>query len=124
MKKLLLLGFLFSFSTQAKIYDALMCYTTFDTVVLFGILKPKGTLRINYHALENNPTTIDLKVSRYQRSDRSIFITGEYQGKEVINVRSQGGFGKADIDLRPFAGTENTEFHNEDILCYFGKFED
>lgn len=130
MKALVLITFLLtlSFSAQAKeksrIYDAFMCYTTFDTVVLFGVLKPKGTLRINYHALEQNPTTIDLKVSRYQRSDSSIFVTGEYQGQEVINVRSQGGFGKADIDLRAFPGTENTEFSNEDVICYFGKFED
>lgn len=124
MKKLIILAFLFSVSTQAKILDAFMCYTTVDTVVMFGLLKPKGTLRINYHRLDQNPTTIDLKVSRYDRSDRSIIAYGEHNGQRVISINSKGGFGKADINLKPFAGSEDVEFSQEDVLCYFGKFED
>ena len=124
MKKILLVTLLFSFSLQAKIYDAFMCYTNFDTVVLFGVLKKQGTLRINYYRLDNNPTEISLKVQRYERSDKSIIATGEYQGKEVIRINSANGFGKADIDLTSFLGTEDVSFENEDITCYFGKFED
>lgn len=124
MKKLLLLAFIFSFSAQAKIHDAFMCYTGFDTVVLFGILKPQGTLRINYHRLENNPTTIDLKMTRYQRSDRSIIAAGEYNGKEIITINSQNGFGTANINLEPFPGTEDVSFTDADVLCFFGKFEE
>ncbi len=124
MKKLILLLSLISFGTKAKIYDAFMCYTMVDTVVLFGILKPQGTLRINYQRLEENPTTIDLKISRYQRSDNSIQAIGVHNGKQVISVNSKGGVGKADINLMSFAGTEDVEFKNEDVLCYFGKFEE
>lgn len=127
--KILSVFFLFSFlSVQSfaagKVYDAFMCYTMGDTVVLFGLLKPQGTMRINYHRLDQNPTTIDLKVSRYQRSDSSIEAKGVYNGKEVISLSSKGGFGKADINLTSFSGTEDVEFLNEDVLCYFGKFED
>ncbi len=124
MKKLILSLLILSLSTQAKIYDAFMCYTTFDTVVLFGILKPKGTLRINYHALDQNPTTIDLKINRYQRSDKIIEASGIYRGKEIIQIRSNYGVGSADIDLSSFPGTSDTLINDEDVLCYFGKFEE
>lgn len=124
MKYLLLLSFVFSLSTQAKIHDAFMCYTHIDTVVLFGILKNPGTLRINYFRLEQNPQTIDLKISRYERSDNSISATGVYNGVELVKIKSQNGLGTADINLMPFAGTEDVSFKGEDVLCYFGKFEE
>lgn len=124
MKYIVLFTLLFSASVQAKIYDAFMCYTQVNTVVLFGILKEKGTLRINHYRLDQNPTTIDLKMTRYDRSDSSIIATGEYQGKKLIQINSKGGFGKADIDLTPFPGAEDVSFVDEDILCYFGRFED
>lgn len=124
MKKLVLLLFLFSFTVQAKIYDSFMCYTMVDTVVLFGVLKPQGTMRINYQRLEENPTTIDLKVMDYDRSDYSLNAVGLHNGKQVISIKSQGGVGKADINLMSFRGTEDVEFNDENVLCYFGKFED
>ena len=124
MKSLILLALLFSSSIQAKIYDAFMCYTTFDTVVLFGVLKPQGTLRINYWKLDKNPETIDLKIDRYQRSDKSIVAQGSFQNQTIISIDSKNGVGKADIDLSPFKGTEDVSFEDEDILCYFGRFED
>ena len=127
MKKLTFLGLLallFSFSSQAKIYDSFMCYTMVDTVVLFGVLKPQGTLRINYQRLEENPTTIDLKVLNYDRTDYSLNAIGIHNGNHVISIKSQGGVGLADIDLMSFRGTEDVEFNNERVLCYFGKFED
>jgi|GEM_PF-3229417 len=124
MKYLLLLILTFSFSIQAKIHDAFMCYTQVDTVVLFGLLKNPGTMRINYFRLEQNPTTIDLKISRYERSDNSIEAIGVYNGQELISLKSKNGFGTADINLKPFAGTEDVSFKGEDVLCYFGKFEE
>ncbi len=124
MKYLLLLSLAFSLSTHAKISDAFMCYTQVDTVVLFGVLKKQGTLRINYFRLEQNPQTIDLKITRYERSDNSIKAVGVYNGKELISIQSKNGFGTADIDLTPFAGTEDVSFKGEDVLCYFGRFED
>lgn len=124
MKKIILISLLFSFSLQAKVYDAFMCYTGFDTVVLFGVLKKKGTLRINYYRLDTNPTEIDLVVSKYDRTDSSIIASGKHNGQEVIRIKSQYGSGKADIDLTPFLGTEDVRFQDEDIKCYFGKFED
>lgn len=129
MKSLsILISLLISLSLNAapkgKVYDAFMCYTMVDTVVLFGILKPQGTLRINYQRLDENPTTIDLKVLNYDRSDYSLNAIGLHNGKEVISIKSLGGRGKADINLMAFAGTEDVEFNNEDVLCYFGKFED
>ncbi|MCR9203077.1 MAG: hypothetical protein NXH75_00760 [Halobacteriovoraceae bacterium] len=124
MKFILLLGFLFSLSTQAKIYDSFMCYTQVDMVVMFGILKNPGTMRINYHRLDKNPTTIELKVKRYDRSDRSIIASGIHNGKEVISINSKGGFGTANINLMPFPGSEDVSFENEGVLCYFGKFEE
>lgn len=109
---------------KGTVYDAFMCYTMVDTVVLFGVLRLQGTLRINYQRLEENPTTIDLKVLNYDRSDYSLNAVGLHQGKQVISLKSRGGRGKADINLMSFAGTEDVEFNNEDVLCYFGKFED
>ena len=124
MKYLMLMSLFFSLSTQARIHDAFMCYTQVDTVVLFGVIKPQGTMRINYFRLEQNPTTIDLKINRYQSSDSTIKASGLYNGKQVVSFKSKNGFGTADIDLTPFAGTEDVSFKNEDVLCYFGKFED
>lgn len=124
MKSILLVALFFSLSTQAKIYDSFMCHSQVDMVVMFGILKNPGTLRINYHRLDQNPTTIDLKVQRYDRSDRSIIASGVYNGQEVIKINSKGGFGTANINLTPFPGSEDVSFENEGILCYFGKFED
>ena len=89
MKYLLLLSLAFSLSTHAKISDAFMCYTQVDTVVLFGVLKKQGTLRINYFRLEQNPQTIDLKITRYERSDNSIKAVGVYNGKELISIQSK-----------------------------------
>lgn len=124
MKLLITLTLLFSTSTFAKIHDAFMCYTQVDTVVLFGILKEQGTLRINYHRLENNPETIDLKIKTYTRNGYELEAKGEYNGQELITIESQNGFGTANINLMPFRGTEDVSFTNEDILCYFGKFEE
>ncbi|MCF8059653.1 MAG: hypothetical protein K9K67_10175 [Bacteriovoracaceae bacterium] len=124
MKYLIVLSLFFSTSSYAKIYDAFMCYTTIDTVVLFGVLKTQGTMRINYHRLEQNPTTINLKIKNYNRSGSQIQATGEYGGKEIVKINSANGFGSADIDLTSFAGTEDVSFNNEDLICYFGKFED
>lgn len=124
MKYLLLLSFLFSLQTQAKIYDAFMCYTRIDTVVLFGVLKPSGTLRINYQRLEQNPTTIDLKIKNYTRNGNVIDAVGSYKGQNLIQIRSNNGIGSASINLKPFAGTEDVSFTNEEVLCYFGKFEE
>ena len=124
MKYLVLLTLFFSFSAQAKIYDAFMCHTQVDMVVLFGILKEEGTLRINYHRLEQNPTTIDLKITKYDRTDSSIIASGVYEGQELISINSKNGFGSASIDLTPFPGSEDVSFSNEDVLCYFGQFED
>lgn len=127
MKHLILISLFLVLSTgkvKAVIHDAFMCNTGFDTVVLFGIVKPQGTLSINYHRLDLNPTIIDLKVSRYERSDNSIEATGFYQGKQVVSISSKYGSGTADIDLSPFPGTEDVSFTNDDIKCYFGKFEE
>jgi len=124
MKYILLLSLLFSTSSFAKIYDSFMCYTHVDTVVLFGILKDPGTLRINYFRLDNNPETIDLKISEYNRSTSTIKASGVYKGKEIIKVESRNGAGIADINLMPFSGTEDVSFKDEEVLCYFGKFED
>lgn len=126
MKRLLFTALLFTFisSTQAKIYDSFMCYTHVDTVVLFGILKEEPTLRINYYRLDKNPTTIELKVSDYSRNSRTISATGLYKGKEVIKINSRNGRGLADINLMPFPGSEDVSFAQEEVLCYFGKFED
>jgi len=126
MKRIIttILFFVLTQTSFAKIYDAFMCYTQVDMVVLFGVLKPQGTLRINYHRLDQNPTTIDLKVSRYRRSDNSIQAKGLYNGKSVINIKSKGGLGTADIDLTSFPGAEDVSFQNEEVICYFGKFED
>ncbi len=127
MKFLALLALLLSpstFANKGTIYDAFMCYTQVDMVVLFGILKPEGTLRINYQRLEENPTTIDLKINQYNRSNNIIDAIGLFEGKPIIKVYSQNGFGSADIDLTPFRGTEDVSFNNEDVMCYFGKFED
>ncbi len=124
MKYILLLSLLFSTSSFAKIHDAFMCYTHVDTVVLFGVLKPQGTLRINYYRLDNNPETIDLKVSEYNRSTSTIKASGIYKGKEVIKIDSRNGAGIADINLMPFSGSEDVSFENEEVLCYFGKFEE
>lgn len=128
MKSLILLSLVFSFQAQAKpkprIYDAFMCYTQVDTVVLFGVLKRPGTMRINYFRLEQNPETVELKVDRYERTDNSIKATATYKGEQIVKLQSRGGFGKADINLKPFAGTEDVSFKDEDVLCYFGKFED
>ncbi len=124
MKYILLFSLLFSTSSFAKIYDSFMCYTHVDTVVLFGILKSPATLRINYFRLDNNPETIDLKVSEYNRSTSTIKASGIYKGKEIIKVESRNGAGIADINLMPFSGTEDVSFKNEEVLCYFGKFED
>ncbi len=126
MKYLLLVALFFSFSNAsfAKIHDSFMCYTHVDTVVLFGILKKEPTLRINYYRLDQNPTTIELKVNRYDRSDYSLDAVGTYQGRDIIHVRSLHGSGVADIDLTSFAGSEDVSFENEDVLCYFGKFEE
>ena len=124
MKFLTLLLLFLSFNSNAKIYDAFMCYSAPDTVVMFGVLKNPGTLRINYSRLETNPQEIVLKVTKYQRSDNSIQAVGVHNGEEIININTQNGIGFADIDLTPFAGTEDVSFENEDVLCYFGKFED
>ena len=124
MKYILLFSLLFSTSSFAKIYDSFMCYTHVDTVVLFGILKSPSTLRINYFRLDNNPETIDLKVSEYNRSTSTIKASGIYKGKEIIKVESRNGAGIADINLMPFSGTEDVSFKDEEVLCYFGKYED
>ncbi len=124
MKYLALLSLLFTTSAFAKIHDSFMCYTHVDTVVLFGILKENGTMRINYQRLEQNPETIDLKIKNYTRNGYSLEAIGEYNGQELISIRSKNGFGTADINLMPFRGTEDVSFTNEDVLCYFGKFEE
>ena len=126
MKYLTLLTLFFCLSSTAfgKIYDSFMCYTHVNTVVLFGILKEQPTLRLNYYRLDQNPTTIDLKIKKYDRSSRTIEAIGSYQGQDLIHVKSQNGSGVADINLMPFPGSEDVSFENEDVLCYFGKFED
>ncbi len=115
---------LFALPVQAKVYNSFMCYSQTDTVVLFGILTEKPMLQISYGRLENNPTWIDLKVTDYSRQSDSIAAQGLYKGKKMISLQSQNGWGKANIDLTAFPGTENTRFSNEDILCYFGRFQD
>ncbi len=74
--------------------------------------------------MDNNPETIDLKVSEYNRSTSTIKASGIYKGKEVIKIDSRNGAGIADINLMPFSGSEDVSFENEEVLCYFGKFED
>ena len=126
MKYLTLLTLFFCLSNTVfgKIYDSFMCYTHVNTVVLFGILKEEPTLRLNHYRLDQNPTTIDLKIKTYDRSTRTIEAIGSHNGQDLIHVRSQNGSGDADINLMPFPGSEDVSFENEDVLCYFGKFED
>ena len=123
--KILILGFLiFSTPTFGKVYDAFMCYTMFDTVVMFGVLKNPATMRLNYYALKKNPQDIDMKVKVYNRGPSVIEAVGLYQGKEIITITSAQGMGTANIDLTPFEGTENVSFSYADTLCRFGKFEE
>lgn len=126
MKKLvfLVLGFLLSTSASARVYDAFMCYTMFDTVVMFGVLKTPGTMRIHYHALKQNPQDIGMKVKVYDRGPSVIEAVGIHEGKEIISITSTQGVGSANIDLTSFEGTENVSFSYADTLCRFGKFEE
>jgi hypothetical protein len=123
MKKLIITLLLTTLS-HAQIYNSFMCYTQTDTVVLFGVLKRQATLQISYGRLEQNPTIIDLKMTNYNRQDRTLAGHGVYKGKEVISFESKSGWGHANIDLTGFAGTEDIKFNQEEVLCYFGLFED
>ena len=115
---------LMSVSVSAKIYDSFMCYTQVNTVVIFGVLKEMPYVDIHYQRLDKRSVRLPLKVVEYNRATKTIIVYSKFKGKKVVDMKSVSGQGTTDIDLTMFEGTEDTEFSNEDVLCYFGQVQD
>ncbi len=128
-KTMIVLSFLFISSIQAKVFDSFICYTERDMAVIYGIkqdIMSHSSMNVHYGKLETNPLVMPLNITKFDRVNSTAEATSvdPETGNTILKISIQGMMGLVYLDLRDFAGSEETLFEEVDAMCYFGYVQD